>query len=177
MHILAILGAVIGGIAIWAWRLRMLRDVGSDVLDGVGRARGAIKRRNFRKKAEGSVLNSVDDPALACAIFLFALANEADAAEHKVDAEIRTQLADVVSLGKLDETIAYASWAARSVIDPRDCIRRFRSLWVESLTIGEREDLVAMAQAIRSLSTSPTPSQTMSIEALEGALFPEHRRA
>jgi hypothetical protein len=177
MHILAILGAIVGGVAIWAWRVRMLRDVGSEVLDGLGRARGAFNRRTFRKKAEGSVLNSVSDPALAGAIFLFALANEADAAEHHVDAEIRRQLVDIVSAHSLDETMAYSRWAARSIVDPRDCIRRFRTLWVDNLTVREREDLVSMSEAIRSLSARPTPSQTLSIEALEAALFPEQRRA
>lgn len=177
MHILAILGAIIGGVAIWAWRVRMLRDVGDEVLDGVGRMRGAFNRRAFRQKVESSALNSVDNPALAGAIFLFALANEADTAEHKVDAEIRRQLVDIVSADRLDETMAYSRWAARSVVDPRDCIRRFRKLWVESLSVGEREDLVSMSQAIRSLSARPIPSQALSIEALEAVLFPEQRRA
>jgi hypothetical protein len=125
---------------------------------------------NFKKKAESSVLASVDDPALGAAIFLFALANEADGAAHLAAPEIRRQLADIVPAEKMDEFIAYAEWAAKSVVDARDCVRRFRTLWSEHLTIAEREDLVGMAQAVAALAPKRAHSQSLAIEALDLAL-------
>ena len=170
MHIIAILGTIIGAIAIWYWRIKTMRDVGSAVLDTVGRARGAYRRHNFKQKAESSVLASVDDPALAAAIFLFALANEADGTAHLAEAEIRRQLVAIVPADRMDEFIAYAAWAARSVVDARDCIRRFKGLWREHLTIDERSELGRMAQAVSKLTPQPTHGQALAIEALDTAL-------
>ncbi|MET3898540.1 hypothetical protein ABIB57_002489 [Devosia sp. UYZn731] len=170
MHIIAFLGVVIGAIGVWYWRFKAMRDVGSDVVDAVGRARGAYRMHNFRKKAESSVLASVDDPALGAAIFLFALANEADSAAHLAGPEIRRQLTNIVPADKMDEFIAYAEWAAKSVIDARDCVRRFRPLWLDNLTTGERMELLDMAQAIAALTPNRTQTQTLAIEALDTAL-------
>ena len=170
MHIIALLGVVIGAIGVWYWRYKTMRDVGGEVLDAVGRARGAYRMHNFKKKAEGSVLASVDDPALGAAIFLFALANEANGTAHLAEAEIRRQVAAIVPAEKMDEFIAYAGWAARSVIDARDCVRRFKTLWRDTLTIGERRELIGMAEAIVALAPKREHSQTLAIEALDTAL-------
>lgn len=171
MHIIVLLGAIIGGIAVWYWRFKAMRDVGSDMVDAVGRVRGAYRMRSFKNKAEASVLNSVDDPALAAAIFLFALSNENSDAAHLAKAEIARQVAAIMPAGKEDEFLAYAEWAARSVVDARDCIRRFKSLWLEHLTISERRDLIGMAEAVNALTPAPTNTQTLAIEALQTALI------
>lgn len=176
MHILAILGAIVAGAGIWYWRFKTMHDVGSEVLDAAGRLRGAYSRHNFKKKAESSVLASVDDPALGAAIFLFALANEAEGAAHLAGPEIRRQLADIVPAEKMDEFIAYAEWAAKSVVDARDCVRRFKTLWREHLTIGEREELVGMAKAVAALAPKLAHSQTLAIEALDTALITQGPR-
>ena len=176
MHILALLGAIAAGAGIWYWRFKTMHSVGRDVLDAAGRLRGAYSRHNFKKKAEGSVLASVDDPALGAAIFLFALANEADGAAHLAAPEIRRQLVGIVPADKMDEFLAYAEWAARSVVDARDCVRRFKTLWREHLTIGEREELVGMAEAMASLTPRRTHSQTLAIEALDDALIAKGTR-
>jgi hypothetical protein len=170
MHILAILGAIVAGAGIWYWRFKTMHDVGSEVLDAAGRLRGAYSRHNFKKKAESSVLASVDDPALGAAIFLFALANEADGVAHLAGSEIRRQLASIVPTDKMDEFLAYAEWAAKSVVDARDCVRRFRPMWRDSLTVGEREELVSMARAVAALAPKPAQSQALAIEALNTAL-------
>ncbi|WP_198874926.1 hypothetical protein [Devosia sediminis] len=176
MHILALLGAIVAGAGIWYWRFRQARDIGGEIFDAVGTVRGVYKRHHFRKKAEGSVLNSVDDPALAAAIFLFALANEADRSDPAAEQKIRRQLEAIVPAGKLDEVLAYAAWAARSVIDPQDCVRRFKTLWRDRLDATERDDLVAMAKSVAAATPSPRPTQALAIEALRTALDPENRR-
>lgn len=170
MHILAILGAIVAGAGIWYWRIKTMHSVGNDVLDAAGRLRGAYSRHNFKKKAEGSVLASVDDPALGAAIFLFALATEADGTAHLAGPEIRRQLASILPANKMDELLAYAEWAARSVVDARDCVRRFKTLWRDHLTIAEREELVGMAEAVAALAPKRAHSQTLAIEALDTAL-------
>ena len=170
MHIIAFLGVIIGAVGVWYWRYKTMRDVGSEVIDAVGRVRGAYRMHNFKKKAESSVLAAVDDPALGAAIFLFALANEANGIAHLAEAEVRRQVAAIVPAEKMDEFIAYAAWAARSVVDARDCVRRFKALWRNTLTISEREELIGMAEAVVALAAKREHSQTLAIEALDTAL-------
>lgn len=169
MHILAILAAIVAGAAAWYWRVRAMHDAGREITDAFWRARGAIARHNFRARAEGSVLSNVDDPVLAAAIFLFALANESGL-DERAEAEIRRQLATIADPGDLDEVMAYAAWAMRSVIDARDCVRRFRQLWRGNLNLDERRHLVAMATAVRMAAPGAAPAQKLAVEMLQTAL-------
>lgn len=171
MHILAILGVIVGGATMWYWRVKAAREVGSEVIDLVGRARGAFRMHSFRVKAEGSVLTTVDDPALAAAIFLCVLANETPhAATHLVEAEVRRQISQIAAADKLDEMMAYAAWVARGPVDASDCVRRFKNLWRANLTLVERQQLLHMAVAIRALAPRPVHRQKFAIETLEKAL-------
>lgn len=170
MHIVAIVLAIAGGLAVWYWRFKMLGEAGRDVADMAGRVRGAYRMRKFRKQAEGAALNTIDDPAVAATVFLFALANEAPAARHLSEPKIKAQIGAIVDARELDEVIAYGAWAARDVADPKDLVRRFKPLWREQLTASERNDLIEMAEAIVAVGDGATPGQDLSLEALRTAL-------
>lgn len=173
MHLLALLAAVIGGVAVWYWHFKTIREMGNEVSDVVGRVQGRIRTNNFRKKAEGSPLSSVEDPALAAAIFLHALANEHDEILLLSEPAIRREIGRIVPAADLDEILAYAQWAARDVADPRDVVRRFKSLWRQKLTREERADLISMAEAIIGLSSVEHHNQKLSFITLRTALGPE----
>jgi uncharacterized tellurite resistance protein B-like protein len=176
MHILALLGVIAGGAAIWYWRIKMMREMGSEVANVVGRVQGHIRTGKFRKKAEGSPLSSVEDPALAAAIFLYALANEHNEILHLSEPAIRREIARIVRAADLEEMLAYAQWAARDVVDARDVVRRFKSLWRQKLTREERSDLVSMAESIIGLGTVEHYNQKLSFITLRTALGPEQNR-
>jgi len=171
MHIIAILGAIIGAVGVWYWHFKTVRDVGSEVVDAVGRANGAYRRHKFRNKSEGSALTNVDNPALAAGIFLFALANENAEGKHLAKGEIARQIQPLLPAGEEEEQVIYAEWAAGTVVDARDCIRRFKALWRDSLTVAEREDLVEMAVSITRLTATPTNTQKLAIENLRTSLL------
>jgi hypothetical protein len=174
MHIIAIAMALLGGVAVWDWRFKALGDAGRDAIDLVGRARGAFRMRRFRKASEASILTTVDDPALAAAILLFAIAGERPAGSEPAPQVVRFELGDIVAPDKLDETIAYAEWAARAVADPRDCVRRFTALWRDKLTADERGELLEMAAHV----TGPAPAthQQVVLGALRTALIADGTR-
>jgi predicted nucleic acid-binding protein len=176
MHVLALLGVVIGGVGIWYWRFKMMREMGGEIADVVGRVRGHIRTGNFRKKAEGSPLSSVEDPALAAAIFLYALANEHDETLHLSEPAIRSEIGRIVPAADLEEILSYAQWAARDVADARDVVRRFKPLWRQRLTREERADLVSMAESIIGLGTAEHHNQKLSFITLRTALGPEQNR-
>lgn len=176
MHILVLLLAAIAGGATWYWRFKTMRSAADDVADAVGRLQGKYRTGKFRKQAEGSALSTIVDPALAAAIFLFVLANEDSASMHLSEPVIRNQLTRVVSPEALDETLAYARWAARETVDARDVVRRFKPVWRERLTREERADLVAMAEAVAAVRTGDGHNQKLSLASLRMALGPEQNR-
>jgi uncharacterized tellurite resistance protein B-like protein len=171
MAIIGIILAALAGIGVWYYRVKMLGEMGSDIADLAGRARGAYRMNRFKKQADAATLNAVDDPALAAAIFLYALANEDKASLFKSEPEIRRVMTPVVR-NELDELLGYAQWAAREVLDPRDLVRRFKPLWREHLTVTERQQFVGMAETVLSQSAAPEPAQLQIIDMLRGALIP-----
>ena len=171
MAIIGIILAALAGIGVWYYRIKMLGDVGSDIADLAGRARGAYRMNRFRKQADAATLNAVDDPALAAAIFLYALASEDKASLFKSEPEIRRVMTPIVR-NELDDLLAYAQWAAREVVDPRDLVRRFRPLWRDKLTLMERQQFVGMAEAVIAQSGSPDANQLQLIDVLRGAVTP-----
>ena len=171
MAILAVIGAILAAVGIWYYRIKMLGDIGSDVADLAGRARGAYRMRKFKQKADGATLNAIDEPALAAAVFLYALANEDKTSLYKSVPSIRTSMALVANASDLDDMLAYAEWAARDVLDPRDLVRRFKALWRQSLAADERRQFIGMAETIVAASPQPEPSQALAIDALRTSLL------
>jgi hypothetical protein len=170
MHIIGILAGVLGLAAVWYWRIKVLQEAGHDAADAVGRVRGAYRMRRFRKQAEGSVLNAIDDPAMAATVFLFALAGEDAVSAHKAPDVIKGHAAGMVAPDRVDELVAYAAWAARDIVDSRDVIRRFKPLWREALAADERRDLIHMAEEIAALAPGAVDAQRLSIDLLREAI-------
>lgn len=168
-----IIAAIVGG-ALWYWRFKALKEVADDVGDVLGRARGAYRMGKFRKQAEASALTSVTNPAMAAAIFLYALAGEYPERMNLAEEEIQRQIGKIVDADDLDEVLSYARWAANDVADPRDLVRRFKPLWREKLTGEERAELIAMAQTIMSVTEAdPSHNQKLSFASLRTALAPD----
>lgn len=175
MHIIGIVVALIAGAAIWYWRFQMMRDAAKDVGSVVGRVQGRMRMNKFRKQAEGSVLAVIDDPALAAAVYLYALAEEDRATLPLSEPVVRSELVPIVPAAELDEVLAYAQWAARDVADSRDVVRRFKPLWRDQLTTDERSELLRMAESVAAQGDA-SHNQTLSVEALRMALGFEQQR-
>jgi hypothetical protein len=176
MHIVAIVVGVIAAAGIWYWRFKAAKEFVDDICSVVGHVQGRIRTASFRKKAEGSALASIEDPALAAAVFLYALANEKRGALHLAEPMIREDIGRVVAAADVDEVLSYAQWAARDVADARDVVRRFKPLWRQKLTREERADLVAMAENIASLGEGDDHNQKLTLVTLRTALAPDQNR-
>ena len=73
MAIIALIGAIIGGIAFWWMRAQQARGAAETVIDAAGKARGMVSRARFRQRAGQSVLAGVDTPGMAAATLLYSL--------------------------------------------------------------------------------------------------------
>jgi hypothetical protein len=71
MHILVGLVAILGAVAVWYWRFKTTKQTADDMTDMAGRAKW--NRYKFRKKAEDSPTEAVDDPVVAAVIIMMAV--------------------------------------------------------------------------------------------------------
>ena len=94
--LIALLG-VLGAAAFWWYRMKAMNDAAREVADVVGRVQGNIRRKKLRKQAALSPLTAIDDPVVAAATLITALAAEHGPILPKRETVIReviSQIAD-----------------------------------------------------------------------------------
>jgi len=168
MPILVLLAGAIVGAVVWYFRMRGPAAVG-DVIDVAGSAKGAYNRRKFRKKVEASTLASIDDPALAAAVYLVSLAETGPGLGPREEEAIGTWLREVAQYRDPAEALIFAKWASREVVDVNEVIRRLAPLWRERLTPAQTQDLIAGATALAAIR-GPDLAQTDALRRLRERL-------
>jgi hypothetical protein len=171
MALLGILVMAIGGAAVWYWRLKMVREAGSEIIDSVERMRGAYKRRQFRKQAEAAPLASIADPAIAAVAFFFCLAKEKPMYLDAAKDVIRNRMNGIIRPADMDEVLVFGEWASKNVTSPEDPIRRFRDLWMKALDMHERQQLIGMAEEVAEVGGERTKEQEHALQTLRRTLM------
>jgi len=171
MALLGILVMAIGGAAVWYWRLKMVREAGSEIIDSVERMRGAYKRRQFRKQAEVAPLASIADPAIAAVAFFFCLAKEKPMYLDGAKDVIRNRMNGIIRPADMDEVLVFGEWASKNVTSPEDPIRRFRDLWMKALDMSERQQLIGMAEEVAEVGGERTKEQEHALQTLRRTLM------
>ena len=171
MALVGILVMAIGGAAVWYWRLKAMREAGSEIIDSVERMRGAYKRRQFRKKAEVSPIASIGDPAIAAVAFLMCLAKEKPIHAEGAKDVIRNRMKGIIRPDDMDEVVLFGEWAAKNVVNPEDPIRRFRDLWAKTLDHDERRQLIGIAEEVAEVGGERTKEQEFALQSLRRTLM------
>lgn len=171
MALIGILVMAIGAAAVWYWRLKMVREAGSEIIDTVEKMRGAYKRRAFRKKAEVAPIASIRDPAIAAVAFFMCLANEKPMYLDAAKKVVREKMKDIISPADMEEIIVFGEWASRNVVNPEDPIRRFRDLWANALDFDERRQLIDIAEEVSQVGGDKTSEQENALQALRRTLL------
>jgi hypothetical protein len=173
MGVVALLLAIAGGIAIWWWRIQMLRGAADSALDVAGKAKGMVSRARFRHRAGSSVLAGVDSPGMAAATLLYSLMSlkrpvsltDQDKIDHLLETVCRMNSKD------REDAMAFAGWASGQVADTNEIIRRFLPLWQSALEGDHRKELVDMALEAAELGGPPTDAQSVAIKRLSEGLL------
>lgn len=171
MPFLGLLIMVAAGAAVWWWRLKMVKEAGSEIIDSVEQLRGAYKRRKFRKAAEAAPLASIQNPAIAAIVFFLVLANEKPMHKDMAKEVIRERMKDIIAAGDMDEVLIFADWTARSVINLDDPVRRFRDMWLKTLDESERRQLIDIGEQVAEIAGEPTVQQTDALQKLKRAML------
>jgi uncharacterized tellurite resistance protein B-like protein len=170
MHIILGLMAVLGGAAFWYWRVKAIKETADDVTDIAGRAWGKWKRYKFRRKAEGSPVEAVDDPVAAAIIMMIVMASEEHPLTPAAETAIRTEVVKAMGIADPTELMVFGKWVASHVEDANNVSLRYAKLWMRELSSSEREDLVQMVRRVAAADGEVTARQQHKIAKLRERL-------
>jgi len=159
MHIILGILGILGGLAFWWWRLKMLTEATSEITDAAGRAVGKYKRYKFRKKVEDSPLEAVDDRVAAAVVMMYAFAQDAGPDSPNFENAIRHEVTASMGLKDPTEVMVFAKWVAGHVVDPNNVSLRYSKLWNGALTPQERSDFLSMVERVAAAAGSVSASQ------------------
>lgn len=144
MHILLAALAILGGVGLWWYRIKMMNEAANDAADIIGRVRGNIRRKKIRHQNEMSPLTTIDDPVVAAATLISAILSDDVPLTPEREAALRKEIEPIVQEGKLDEAIVYAKWASGQIDDAAVVIDKLGPFLRDKLNEKERHDLLAM---------------------------------
>ena len=116
MHILVALIGILGFIAVWYYRLKMLRDAANDGRKAIETVANLPRKMRFKNKSGKGGLSVVDDPREAAAILMLEIAQARGTLTEKQEASIRGEIMHhfEFSEGAANELISQAGWLSRN---------------------------------------------------------------
>jgi uncharacterized tellurite resistance protein B-like protein len=166
VHILVGLIAILGIAAAWYWRLKAIKETTDDVADIAGRAWGKWKRYKFRKRAEDSPVEAVNDPVAAAVIMMMAVASEEHPLTQTAEAAIRKEVMKKMGIADPTDLMVFSKWVASHVEDANNVSLRYAKLWMRDLSAGERMDLAQMVRRVAAADGEVSARQQLKIAKL-----------
>ena len=150
MHIIAILGAILGVAGLILFRLQQAANATRDIADAADEARGLFRRWGWRRKQLKSPLEAIDDPREAAAAMMVAVAQCDGAITERERTAIVAEISKHFGATErqAEALLARARWAVQDRSDAGEVFRRLTPLIVRTCGPTERSDLVAMLQAV-----------------------------
>lgn len=155
MHIALLVLSALAGLSFWWVRLRAAGQAASEVADAVGRARGAMRRRKIRRQAELSPVTAIDDPVIAAATLIAAIAGAQGTLGEAQEGAIRREIGALTSRARAEEAVLYGKWAAAQIGDTDTVINVLAPFLAARLDDAEKGQLAAMAQAVLAADGGP----------------------
>ncbi len=163
MHIIAALIGIIGFIAVWYWRLKMLHNVARDGRKVAETVANLPRKMRFKHKSGKGGLAVVDDPREAAAILMLEIAQARGTLTEKQEAAIRGEIMHHFDFpeGDSNELIAQAGWLSRNAGASHVVMSRMTDFVRNSpgMTNKELVDLDGMLVTVSEAEGNPTPSQ------------------
>ena len=148
MHIVLTLLGVVGAFSYYWSVIRKAGDAVGEIADAAGRARGAYRRNQFRKKADAATISAIDDPRTAAVVMAVAVASSEGDMTAEQDEALTDAMTNMLNVSDPVEEMTFAKWAVREVSDPNNISMRLHRLWTSSLDMQERQELVDMVRRV-----------------------------
>jgi len=164
MHILAGLLTLATVVSVIVYRLYILSQspVGRGLSDAAGGVQKHMRRRAWQKKL-GDPLRDVDDPRLAAAAMMVALAQNDSPLSEREEAVITAQMQSRFDAdGTLAaELLAHARWLVKDVTDPETCFMKVRPIVQKACGPKERAELIEMMSAVAEVGNDLDSQRTI----------------
>ena len=174
MHILIGLAAIVGAIVFWVIRARMAADATRELVGAADDVRAAVRRFGFRKSAGRHPADLVEDPRLAAAGMLVAIAKMdgdlTQAQKQKVALECRASFR--VDQKEAEEIAAYGRWLADQSSDPEDALRRLAARVLVLAPEEARRDLIGMLERVAEVEGGVSSDQRSVIAHIRSRVLP-----
>src|SRR5262245_38363068 len=146
MHILAVLGAVLGVLLFVLFRMQQAANAARDIADAADEARGYFRRWGWRRKHAKHLLDTVDDAREAAAVMMVAAAQSDGSITERerlaITAEMTSRFGATPS--QAEELLARARWLVQDRTDAGEVFRRLTPLILRTCGPIERSDLLEM---------------------------------
>jgi uncharacterized tellurite resistance protein B-like protein len=150
MHLIAILGAVLGVLLLVLLRMQQAAHAARDLADAADEARGLFRRWGWRRKQLHNPLDGVDDAREAAAAMMVAAAQS----DGSITERERTAMAAEMSrrfgatLQQAEALIARARWLVQDRTDAGEVFRRLTPLIKRTCGPQEKSDLIEMLATV-----------------------------
>lgn len=158
--------AVVGTIIFFIIRLNRAARAARDLAEMASEAKGFLRRRDWNSQTNTDQIRDIEDPRLAAAVMMCALASaDADLSEREVNVilEQLTGPLDIDSNGAT-EMLAQARWLTRDMKDVNTVLHRAAPPVQANCTGQEKAELFDMLIAV---SEADGPSDTIKEDALD----------
>jgi uncharacterized tellurite resistance protein B-like protein len=146
MHILAILGAVLGVVLFALFRMQQAANAARDIADVADEARGFFRRWGWRRKHAKNLLDTIDDAREAAAAMMVAAAQSDGSITERERSVIAAEMSKRFGAMPVqaEELLARARWLVQDRTDPGEVFRRLTPLILRTCGQAERSDLIEM---------------------------------
>ncbi len=163
MHIIVALLGILGFIAVWYWRLKMLQQVARDGRKMAETVVNLPRKMRFKQRSGKGGLSVVDDPREAATILMLEIAQARGTLTEKQEAAIRGEIMHHFEFPEDDanELIAQAGWLSRSGGASHVVVSKMTDFVRHSpgMTNKELVDLDGMLVTVSEAEGDPTSSQ------------------
>src|SRR5262245_45196762 len=146
MHILAVLGAVLGVLLFVLFRMQQAANAARDIADAADEARGFFRRWGWRRKHLAHPLDGVDDAREAATVMMVAAAQSDGGISERERSAIAAEVAGRFGAtpSQAEELMARARWLVKDRHDAGEVFRRLTPLILRTCGPKERSDLIEM---------------------------------
>lgn len=118
--------AVVSGAAIWYYRARAAAEMSSDLLDAASDVRQAAARFLYKRKYDIHPVEAMDDPRLAGAGIVYAVANLSGPVTAEQLRTMNLQFQSVFGAAKeeTDDMVIFARWIVSQCRNEGEAVRR-----------------------------------------------------
>jgi len=150
MHILVGLVSALGLIAYFVIRANQVNQAGRELLDAASEAKGYVRRSLWRRRTKVDLTRNIEDPRLAAAVMMCAVANaDGDITEREMTAILELMEENFqIARGDCVEMLSEARWLAKEAKDLSAFLQRLSRPVAACCSHQELEDLFQMLEAV-----------------------------